>query len=1181
MPQIVDIPGKGEASFPDSLSQEDIAQSIYKSFPDLRPVSESTEPVLGMPTASPQAAPPKPTSSFEDIWSSMPDDSKKQIQNNVLSSLGKETLEAGQVPAVTAPPGAARAMAVGALGATGAGSLVGTGVEDAATGTAESVLDTASSMTTPFGMAGLGAGAVAPALGMGLGAAFGLHSVVTRSPEFVRAVKEGDVEGAARAGTDIVTGGLMTLGGLKGMRESVRSLAPMTQAILDSNKALENLTGEIEKGPETTKTEQATPATTEGGSDAGSQQQTATLGSDVRPQSEPGVREVPQQESGAGVQPQAEGGLRQEGEQTGETPGSDERVIPPEEVGAGPGAATRGLPTSTGYDELDHLTKEIEAGIPEKATLDEKMQLLAQKAAKVMPQGKQFVNNQWKEKLAAVKAAGNAVWDSFTKLKPWTGFMKEVGAYTGAINKLEFTARKFANALVSRYPDPLTREAMVNWIQADGDDALLESRFNAHSASQNPIAKSRANGYNLARNLTEDQKFAAGRVMAYFDSMLQRGIDAGVLTQGVESYINQLWKDPNPASSKLLGDAITGKLTPNFKFARKRVFDSYFEGESLGYDPKIKDIAALVAIYDQAFNRAIAARDFIHGLSTETAQDGKPLVALSGQRDVVQDPNGGGAVLIKPDMPPGEKLTGIDNLGREKPYRPFDHYALKGWKWGANDESGKPVFYKSDFLIHPEAYDHVKNMLSRSWFRENPYANALMNVNQFLKESKLSIAVFHQFQEGLHSTFEQIKDPTSFAKRVNAFSPVEIDFNVKEQSDLIDHTLQLGGGKDYTKFADAMGGSGLWGKLIPPLAQYGEYLFKDYIPRIKMSMALEALARNRERYADQISSGEIDDHQLLYLTARQANAAFGELNYAAMGRNPTLQDFLRFTVLAPDFTEARVRLVGQAFTKFGREQQLTLGLMAATLYVGNRVLNQFTSGDPHWDPRDAFAWYVGGTRVTMRSVVGDAAHFMGEPVQFAVNRLSASSRVIIEGITHRDDRGIKRDSWDQLMDLASWLKPAPLQRMGGAPGFNLKESVGQSVGVGMQRATPLVEIYKKAEKFRKDNNLLSKQDIDLGNQVSEYAPLRNALHYGDMGAAKAAYKALLEPNKGGLKAKTEQQIAKYFRTLPNHPFTRTKASESDFVDSLSKKDQDLYDKARDEQEAISDAFSKMLDSLDK
>ena len=167
----------------------------------------------------------------------------------------------------------------------------------------------------------------------------------------------------------------------------------------------------------------------------------------------------------------------------------------------------------------------------------------------------------------------------------------------------------------------------------------------------------------------------ADNVRSYWDSMLQAGIDAGVLKQGIEGYVTQLWDRPNPVTNKLMGEAASGKLTTNFKFARQRVFNSYFEGEQAGFKPKVKDIGALISIYDQSFSRAIAGRRLIKALHGGKAKDGRPLVEVSGMSNLLSESGSPEAlwIYLKHDR---------KTLGK---YHPIDHPALRGWKWAGTD----------------------------------------------------------------------------------------------------------------------------------------------------------------------------------------------------------------------------------------------------------------------------------------------------------------------------------------------------------------------------------------------------------------------------------------------------------------------------------------------------------------
>ncbi len=108
-----------------------------------------------------------------------------------------------------------------------------------------------------------------------------------------------------------------------------------------------------------------------------------------------------------------------------------------------------------------------------------------------------------------------------------------------------------------------------------------------------------------------------------------------------------------------------------------------------------------------------------------------------------------------------------------------------------------------------------------------------------------------------------------------------------------------------------------------------------------MTMALHALERNQGRYP------KMAPEDLNALTAREANAAFGELNYRLMGRNPTFQDLLRLTLLAPDFLEARSRRTTWSLAPAGEDGRHSVVLT-------HRKRNNYGSLgkfliDVHWD----------------------------------------------------------------------------------------------------------------------------------------------------------------------------------------------------------------------------------------
>ena len=588
----------------------------------------------------------------------------------------------------------------------------------------------------------------------------------------------------------------------------------------------------------------------------------------------------------------------------------------PAGISVGPGAASPGdVPLQSQLTQLSQVirTQSVSPREPFGARLRGALDLAGK-----WGRGKDIVT----QAVGKLTAAKDALWDAYKNLPPWNDFTATIGRWVGADSQTALQVREFQKAIAKAIPNKLRREAITNWIQADGDEAALRARADA---SRPHIRK----GYQAALTLNEAERTIARNIQSYFESRLQEGIEQGILKQGVENYITQLWKRPTAATQKLWADLFgAGTLNPNFKFARQRIFESYFEGEQAGFIPRSKDVSHLIAVYDLAFNRALSARAMIRELHGGTAKDAMPIVMTSGRGIAL--PAGETppeAILVKPNYRPKGAVTGDG-----RPYRPIDHWALRGWKW-VEKTGDTSVFVQGDMLVHPDHWSHLNNVLKNSRLQQHPVTAALLKTGAFAKQTKLSLSPFHTVQEGVHA----------LAHRVNPINPEAIDLNSPEQKSLVDHGLMVADPRGYELFTEGMTGGGLVGK-IPGLGHlqqaYSEMTFRDYIPRLKMAMARDALARNRRAYARKIASGKVSDDQIVALTARESNAAFGEQNYRLMGRSPTTQDFLRLTLLAPDFLEARFRFVAQALKPYGREQRIALALMGATLYTGSRVLNK-------------------------------------------------------------------------------------------------------------------------------------------------------------------------------------------------------------------------------------------------
>ena len=692
------------------------------------------------------------------------------------------------------------------------------------------------------------------------------------------------------------------------------------------------------------------------------------------------------------------------------------------ELPIGPGAATKGA-KEAGTD-IEQLRKAIPKGKVEKpSTLG---QIVADAFDTVG-----LVKEKSKAAFEAVKDIGQKIWDGYKHRAAGTNYEDLFGEYLLDRQKSGMKVAQFVKEIQDNI-HPRVQEAITNWIEAGGNSDILAERAKAEGPHQQ--------GYVDALHLDEAHINFAENIRNYFDSRLEQAIDAGVVSQGVENYIHRIWDRGSKIGKTVSSEASSGLLQANPKLAKQRVFQSFFEGEQLGYKPKDKRVGYLLSAYELSLNEAIATRALIKSLRDGVASDGQPLVVTSGSgvpvesHEYIVGREGETGKVYKTKTAaeqakkPGQviserskdsfivkpKTKGTEGID----YRPIDHPALRGWKWIGNVE-GKNVLVQGDFLVHPEIYKHLYNNLSESKvkaFEIGGYRPGalILAASQELKSTLLTASFFHQGQEALHG----------IGHKVSPFGGKGIDLNDPVQASLVKHGLMAYSHNAMAAFSDGLHASGLVSK-IPGIGryavQYGNYLFGKYIPELKMQMALDALERNRERY-----SSKLNESQILKLTAEQANAAFGEMNYAAMGRSKTKQDLLRLAVLAPDFLEARAKFVGQALKPHGREQLAALVRLSVGLALTAQITNELVNGEPDW--KHPFSIKIHDKMYTLPSVPGDIIHFVTDTRGFAYNRLSPSfAKPVIESLTGRDGMGRRKELGTRLHEWLIAQSPIPLQ----------------------------------------------------------------------------------------------------------------------------------------------------------
>jgi len=718
---------------------------------------------------------------------------------------------------------------------------------------------------------------------------------------------------------------------------------------------------------------------------------------------------------------------------------------------------------------------------------------------------------------------------------------RPVGKWNLADQELSHNSRLFAKVVREKFPRADTLEALTNYIEAEGDVSVLAERAAASKARYKK-------GYEDAMKLTEDQKRLADEVKYYFEQRLQQAIKAGALEGGVENYIHRFYEADSPQANSILAEINSGKFRTNFEGFKKRFYATDFEAEQAGLKP-VKNLAARILHYDQGFNRAMAARAFVKQAYELKASDERPVIDTQGRGDRVLDKDSGdvSAYMVKPHSIKG----GDSPLDYRGDYVAFDHPAFRKWVWATADEAGKPIMVEGTLAVHPEYARKFRALFDRSWFSRRKIGRAILVPSSVVKQTMLSISAFHPVQITTHA----------LEHKVSPFKLTEINFKDPAQAELIEGGLMVADHHASQLFSEGVGGVGLTEK-IPIVGKWltaaNDWLFKDYIPQVKMTMALHALERNLARYDKDIKAGKVTREQMVRLTARESNAAFGEQNYRAMYRHPTFQDMLRATFLAPDFGEARIRFPAQAATRYGGEQRMALALGAVGLWTIARIANKAVNDDYEW--KHPFSLMYKGHEYSLRNVAADIWHLINEPGKYTRNRLNPIyTRAIVEFVTGKDTFGRPRNALEQLQDEAQTIIPISFRSDKERYWW---ESFLGAIGITNRRFTAETQVREFVKTF---NDAQGKKPQIQFIGESDYHQLHRALESADLVRADKELTKLE-------KLKKAPDILEYFRNYPKRPFTGSKANDQKLLESLSQHERKVFTDAIEERKLIAARF---------
>ena len=742
-------------------------------------------------------------------------------------------------------------------------------------------------------------------------------------------------------------------------------------------------------------------------------------------------------------------------------------------------------------------------------------------------------------------------WNFSRAIPKLEGFKKIINEWTGSRQIASMKMEGFLKEIKRLASDKVVREGIANWIDAGGDHAELNKRLSATNKA------SLKRGYEAALKLTPEQLQLAQTIKRFFDDEFERGNKAGILKdeQFRENYVTQLIERPYVGGG--VGSKFFGKLSTVFQYSKERTFPNFGELEAADFNVKTKDIGEIIGAYSNSLTKAIETRKMIEALKNEVNDQGQKL-AYTGKI---------------PDEETGS-------------YQTIDHPSLRGVK------------------LHEDIASHLRNILGKSAIREwydqpgSPIAKLGKGAAKFIDTANKTLG--NTMLSGL-STFHVVHEAKRAAGNlVNIFNLKEISYDDPMVQRAVKSSLMIYGDHDATAmFQEGLGGGRSLTDKIPGLREINkvvsEWTFKEVIPKLKYSTWLALRERNLNLLKDEISRGEVTVADAEYLAAKQVNARFGELNYADMGRNPTMQHLYSFAALAPDFFESNLRNYGQVGAgltgaKVGREPLKAFLVTAVGMYVTARVLNKAADDDYHWE--EPFGVIHDGKSYTMRNEAEDLWRAIKSTRRYISGRTSPIVGTAVDMFTGRNYRGEAETVTENLRDFAAKVIPLSFRWLPGVKTLNDYISPTQkarevsifdqflsSQGLQVGRVSDISEAYKIKKEWNDslpEGDPLKKKDDTGVYPVSPYQQIRYGLE------DKNDDKVLTEINKIG--PKNSDEVKKLERSLQaslTHLWTGSAKGDAAFIASLNAKDQYKVLKAQFMREAMYGKFLFLLDKYAK
>lgn len=737
-----------------------------------------------------------------------------------------------------------------------------------------------------------------------------------------------------------------------------------------------------------------------------------------------------------------------------------------------------------------------------------------------------------------------------------------------ADNEARIEGQQVGNSVRLVIPNPKNRAAVTFIVEANGNPERL-TEFAAKVAGRNKAAEEA-----IALAQQDWQRLAplADKVSQEHDAQLAYEQANGVDPGEVEGYVRHAYDM----------DAMLGRGRPvllsnpkggagvSTSFKKQRTFQTYADAIEAGFKPRTFDVADLVESRITIGERLVNRIKWSESLSSLTDPvDNRPIVTEM----VTQQPKG----------------TRVAPMG----YTPIQ------------------IMPGITVAVHEGYADLIGGLTGKSRISSNLAGRIILNTEAGIKHGLLALDTFHAgrmiYKELAltgavkhdlgRSLLEYAESDLQKAVDAGEITQQAADWARANRSDA---ELLISQGLNVGRISDALYKDVV--RNIPGIGTFNRWVFDKLTRGAMLQSAIQELGRLREALPDK------SNPELAAMVSKNINEYYGNLGRQGLFSDPTLQDLARIVFLAPQWVEGMVRTeagavkqAAKASVDVARGKPLVIGTLAkgvgsgvlATL-IANQLINMATRGHPTWqnpehghqldafipDPTGKSPGFFLNPLSIFAEITHDALRYYndephalkvaGKIIYNKMSPLSHALGVLMFGYNGRG--GDLQGTWDRIKEGGKVLVPAPipfqpaLPYIGkNSPPGSIERQIFSSAGIKVEPA-PSAEsqLYTLARKFKEANNL----PIETA-QPSEYRDLNIYLRKEDWKNAAKEYELLIE-------SKGEKTVRDHYSSITGRLFTGKRSTEAQFRQSLNEKDQELFDKAREERQALKEKFFELL-----